>query len=152
MQVQSFLSQHRVSCGVEASSKKRALQALSQLIAADQPSLNPDDIFLNLIGREKLGSTGLGQGIAIPHCRIKNCAGTIAALIQLRTPVDFEAIDDQPVDILFALLVPEEAHDAHLQTLASLAERLNHPTYLEALRLAGSDSQLYEAAVSLDTP
>jgi nitrogen PTS system EIIA component len=150
MQVQSFLSQHRTRCGVEAASKKRALEVLSQLIAQDQPTLNADEIFKNFIGRERLGSTGLGLGIAIPHCRINNCASIVGALIKLSKPIDYDAIDGQPVDILFALVVPEEAHDAHLQTLATIAERLNQPTFLAALRATQDCSALFNIASTED--
>ncbi|GAB3094155.1 PTS IIA-like nitrogen regulatory protein PtsN [Aestuariicella hydrocarbonica] len=148
MEVQSFLSQHRTRCGVEASSKKRALQILSELIAEDQPTLSADEIFLNLTARERLGSTGLGGGIAIPHCRINNCATTVGALIQLQTPIDYEAIDSKPVDLLFALIVPEEAHDEHLQTLATIAEQLSQPGYLQSLRSAKDSESLFQAAIS----
>lgn len=150
MQVQSFLSQRRTRCGVEASSKKRALEVLSQLIASDQPTLSADEIFKNFTNRERLGSTGLGLGIAIPHCRIKNCASIVGALIKLSKPIDYDAIDGQPVDILFALVVPEEAHDAHLQTLATIAERLNQPAYLEALRATVDCEALFAIATTED--
>lgn len=150
MQVRSFLSQHRTQCGVEASSKKRALEILSQLIAKDQPTLNADEIFINFTARERLGSTGLGQGIAIPHCRTKNCAGIVGALITLTQPIDYDAVDGHPVDILFALVVPEEAHDAHLQTLATIAERLNRPEFLDALRNAEGQTALFDLAIAED--
>lgn len=151
MQVQSFLSQHRTRSGVEAGSKKRALQILAQLIAEDQPTLSADDIFTNLVGRERLGSTGLGGGIAIPHCRINNCASTVGALIQLQSPIDYEAIDGQPVDILFALIVPEEAHDEHLQTLAAIAGQLHRPGYLQSLRDSQDSHSLWLAAIEQST-
>lgn len=151
MQVQSFLSQHRTRSGVEAGSKKRALQILSELIAEDQPTLDADDIFTNLLGRERLGSTGLGGGIAIPHCRISNCASTVGALIQLQAPIEYESVDGQPVDILFALIVPEEAHDEHLQTLAAIAEQLHRPGYLQSLRDAKDSTSLWQAAIQQST-
>ena len=150
MQVKSFLSQHRVACGVEAQSKKRALQILSKLIAEDIPDLDADEVFMSLTARERLGSTGLGKGVAIPHCRLKNCTETVGALMQLQTGVDYDAIDGNPVDLIFALMVPEEAHDTHLQVLAALVERLNKPDYLAALREASTVDDVYQAAISLD--
>ena len=150
MDVRSFLSQHRTRCGVEANSKKRALEVLSLIISEDQPTLNADEIFINLTARERLGSTGLGLGIAIPHCRLGSCSSTIGALVTLPTPIDYESIDGQPVDILFALVVPEEAHEAHLQTLAAIAERLNDPDFLKTLRQADDNESLFAAAISLD--
>lgn len=147
MDVSLILSPRRVLCGAQGISKKRTLETLAQFIAEDIPTLDADELFRNLIAREKLGSTGIGQGIAIPHCRLKNCTGTVGALITLQEPIDFDAIDGKPVDIIFALLVPEEANDEHLQTLAGLAERLSQTSYRESLRKAKDATSLYEAAV-----
>ncbi len=147
MEVLSILSPRRVLCGVQGGSKKRTLETLARHIAEDIPTLSADDLFSSLVARERLGSTGIGHGIAIPHCRLANCTGTLGALITLQDPVDFDAIDGNPVDIIFALLVPDEANDEHLQILAGLAERLSQPEYLEALRGADSNQALFEAAV-----
>lgn len=117
-------------------------------IAQDIPAIDADELFRRLIGRERLGSTGIGHGVAIPHCRVENCTGTVGALITLAEPIDFDAIDSQPVDILFAMLVPEDAHDEHLQTLATLAGALNNPEYRQRLRRAQSDEALYQAAIA----
>lgn len=150
MEIKSFLSQHRVASGVEAHSQKRALQTLADLIAKDLPELNADEIFLSMTSREKLGSTGLGNGIAIPHCRLKNCPKIIGALIQLQDGIDYNAIDGKPVNLMFALIVPEDANDAHLQTLAALVERLSQTSYLDKIRKANNPESLYLAAISLD--
>ncbi len=148
MEIQSILSPHRVFCGAPATSKKRVLEALANYIAEDIPTLNADELFSSLLARERLGSTGIGHGIAIPHCRIANCTGTIAALMTLQDPVDFDAIDSAPVDIVFALMVPEEANDGHLQILAGLAERMSQPEYRERLRNAKNNQELFDAAIS----
>lgn len=150
MQIKSFLSQRRVVCGADAQSKKRALLQLSQLIADEFADLNEDEVFSSLMAREKLGSTGLGNGIAIPHCRVKNCHRIIGALMTLEHEIDYDAIDGKPVDIIFALMVPEEANDTHLKALASLAERLSQTQYLGSVREASDVQTLYEAAISLD--
>ncbi len=150
MEVKSFLSQHRTACDVEAQSKKRALQILSQLITEDLPELDPDEVFMSMTARERLGSTGLGKGVAIPHCRLKNCTQAVAALMQLHNGIDYDAIDGEPVDLVFALMVPEDSHDTHLQVLAALVERLNQPDYLQAIRAAKDQEALYQAAISLD--
>ena len=147
MQFTSILSPRRTLCGATGGSKKRVLELLAQHIAADIPDIDEDQLFRSLIAREKLGSTGLGNGIAIPHCRLENCTATVGTIITLHTPIDFDAIDEQPVDIIFALLVPEEAHDEHLQTLASLAEKCSQPSYLKGLRSATSNEELYQAAI-----
>jgi nitrogen PTS system EIIA component len=148
MQIESLISPGRTLCGVEGGSKKRALELLANTIAQDIPDIDGDELFRRLIGRERLGSTGIGHGVAIPHCRVEKCTGTVGALITLTDPIDFDAIDSQPVDILFAMLVPEDAHDEHLQTLATLAGALNNPEYRQRLRKAASDDDLFKAAIS----
>lgn len=148
MQIKAIINPRRTLCGIEGGSKKRALELLANTIAQDVPEIDADDLFRRLIARERLGSTGIGHGIAIPHCRVENCSGTVGALITLSEPVDFDAIDSQPVDILFAMLVPENAHDEHLQNLAALAGALNNADYRQRLRSAKSDDALYQAAIA----
>lgn len=148
MQIQSLISPGRTLCGIEAGSKKRALEILANTIAQDIPDIDADELFRSLIGRERLGSTGIGHGIAIPHCRIEHCTGTVGALITLADPIEFDAIDSQPVDILFAMLVPQDAHSEHLQTLAALAEALNKSDYRQRLRAASTNEALFEAALT----
>lgn len=148
MQIQNLINPKRTLCRVEGGSKKRTLELLANAIAQDVPGIDADELFKRLIGRERLGSTGIGHGIAIPHCRVENCSGTLGALITLADPIEFDAIDSQPVDILFAMLVPEDAHDEHLQTLAALAGALNNADYRQRLRSAESDTALYNAAIA----
>ncbi|MEJ2417231.1 MAG: PTS sugar transporter subunit IIA [Exilibacterium sp.] len=148
MQIESILAQHRTQCGVQGGSKKRVLETLANLITNDLPTLDANELFRRLIARERLGSTGIGHGIALPHCRIENCTGTVGALLTLKTPIDYDAIDGEPVDVIFALVVPEEAHDEHLQTLAALAEKLSNPGYLKTLRHAKDDQTLYQSALA----
>ena len=93
----------------------------------------------------------MGQGIAVPHCRISNCSKTIGTLITLDQAINFEALDDKPVQIIFILLVPEEAHENHLNTLASLARLFSIPNYCQSLREANSDRALYESATAYDS-
>ncbi|BFM10788.1 PTS IIA-like nitrogen regulatory protein PtsN [Simiduia litorea] len=143
MQFETLLAPRRVQHGVEGVSKKRVLETIANIIATDLPSLNADTLFRSLIAREKLGSTGLGHGIAIPHCRIASCESTIGALIVLSNPIDFDAIDGAPVDVIFTLMVPEEANSEHLQTLAKLAELFQQEDFRAALRTAGSNELLY---------
>lgn len=146
MDIKQIITPERTLSGIEGVSKKRALEILANTIAEDVPAIDADDLFRRLIARERLGSTGIGHGIAIPHCRVGNCDRTLGALITLKEPIDFDAIDSEPVDVLFAMLVPEQAQDEHLQTLASLASRLNESDFRERLRQADSDRALFEAA------
>lgn len=151
MQITSLLTPERTCSGLEASSKKRALELLAQIIAQDIPTIDADDLLRRFLARERLGSTGVGHGIAIPHCRLSISAGSanaIGALITLTQPVEFDAIDGEPVDILFAMLVPEEAHDEHLKNLAALAGALTRSEFRQRLRTASNNAALYDAAVN----
>lgn len=143
MQLAELLTVERVAQADEAGSKKRVLETLSKLIASGQQNLAPEEIFESLISRERLGSTGLGHGVAIPHGRVKSSEQTIGAFLQLQEGLDFDAIDDQPVDLMFALLVPEHSTEEHLQLLAKLAEMFSNPDLRERLRAADSSKALF---------
>ena len=109
-------------------------------------SLSQEEVFSQLIAREKLGSTGLGNGIAIPHCRVGNCTQPIGTLVTLAEPIDFDAPDDAPVDLLFVLLVPEEAHQQHLDILAGIARLFSQEAFCARLRAAGDSAELFAIA------
>lgn len=132
---------------VQCTSKKRALELISE-IAAPQIGQSPQELFESLLNREKMGSTGIGNGIAIPHGRMFNCDNAVAVLIQCQEPIEFDAIDNRPVDILFALLVPDEQCKLHLKTLSSVAEKLNDKQVLRQLRHAENDDELYQIITS----
>ncbi len=134
MQVAELLDLDRISCNTQSASKKRVLEQLSQLLAANQETLSQNQVFDSLLSRERLGSTGLGHGVAIPHGRMKESDNTLAAFIKLQQGVDFDASDNQPVDLLFALLVPEEATEEHLQLLAQLARMFSDEALVQQLR------------------
>lgn len=147
MRINSLLSAKRTLCHVSCGSKKRSLEVLAELIAQNYPDIDTDDLFEKLVARERLGSTGIGEGIAIPHCRAQTQGQTIGALMTLESPIEYEAADSRPVDILFAMLVPEDAESEHLQTLASLVELLQKDHYVAALRAASNGDELYGAAI-----
>ena len=109
MQLTELITPERIDCDVDANSKKRALEILSTLISQSQDTISANDVFDSLIAREKLGGTGVGHGVAIPHGRLKNTDQTLGAFVKLKSGVDYDSADHQPVDLLFALLVPEEA-------------------------------------------
>ena len=123
---------------------------LAELIAEGTDSIDSDELFQQLVARERLGSTGIGGGLAIPHCRFNTSGKTIGALMTLANPIDFDSVDGQPVDIIFAMLVPENAETEHLQTLAGLAERLQNSYFVENLRNAATAEELYRAATEAD--
>lgn len=136
MQISEIISLDRILCNKVVESKKAALECLSKMLASVDSSYAYMDIFNSLIAREKLGSTGLGKGVAIPHARLNTTDKTIGAFIQLQNGIDFDAIDHQPVNLIFALIVPEESTEEHLQILAKLAEGFNSKILLEKLRQA----------------
>ncbi len=143
MQVTELLDIKRISCANQAGSKKRVLEQMSQLIATAQSELSQDQIFDSLIARERLGSTGLGHGVAIPHARVKDSDKTLAAVIKLSQGVDYDAPDQQPVDLLFALLVPENSTEEHLQLLAQLAQMFSDTEFVTRLRAAKDAEGLF---------
>src|SRR5690606_32319790 len=108
MQISQILSPQRTYAAVDGGSKKRVLELIGKLIA-QHTQLNADAIYESLIAREKLGSTGFGNGIAIPHCRLEQCSEAVGALLQLDRKIDFDSLDGEPVDLIFVLLVPHEA-------------------------------------------
>jgi PTS system nitrogen regulatory IIA component len=145
-----LITEARILSGCEVTSKKRLLESLGELLAKAAADLNPDAVFERLLERERLGSTGLGHGIALPHARVDDVIVPIGAFIQLRAGVEFDAIDDRPVDLAFALLVPQEADERHLQLLAGLAEMFNQKTLRKRLRNARSSSELLTTLASWD--
>ncbi len=143
MALNEILTLERTLFGVPGGSKKRVFEYFSRFIAQHIPALDAEEVFSRLIAREKLGSTGIGEGIALPHCRISHCHQAVGTFIRLRDKIDFDAPDGNPVDLIFVLLVPEEAHEAHLQTLALLAERFSDETLRKALRNTDQPEQLF---------
>ncbi len=142
-----MLTPGRTLCRAPASSKKRLFENVANLISENHPELAASDVFGSLLAREKLGSTALGDGIAIPHCRISQCAVALGTLITLEEALDFDAPDGKPVDILFILLVPEEAQQEHLTVLAGLAELLSNQDFCQGLRGATDSHELHRFAV-----
>ncbi len=134
MNIASLLSTDRIECASEATSKKRLLETLANMLAKDSEDLNAASIFESLIQRERLGSTGIGHGVAIPHGRLADLDHAIGAVITLREGIDYDAPDKQPVDLLFALLVPEQSTDEHLQILSTLAQSFANEDTVEQLR------------------
>jgi len=144
MQLSELLTTDRVVCNLSTQSKKRALEEISELISRGESRVTINEVFDSLLARERLGGTGIGHGVAIPHGRLKNTDMTIGAFIKLENAVDFDAIDNQPVDLIFALLVPENSTQEHLQVLASIAGMFNDEQTRDKLRQADSAEQLYQ--------
>ncbi len=141
MTISALLSPDRIIIDADISSKKRLLEFIANTVAT-QFSLPQAALFNNLLDRERLGSTGLGKGFAIPHARLVNLDTTIACFIRLDQPVNFEAPDNQPVDLVFAIIIPENATDEHLKILSSLAKIFSQSEICEAIRNAGSGEEV----------
>jgi len=148
MQLSDLIAPDRIACDIFAGSKKRTLEQLSDLVVSNDPSLSQNEVFESLIARERLGSTGLGKGVALPHGRLKASDKTLGAFIQLKEGVDYDAPDSQPVDLFFALLVPPESTDEHLQILATLSEMFRDENFRQQLREAKSTDKLYTLLTS----
>ncbi|MCH4295781.1 PTS IIA-like nitrogen regulatory protein PtsN [Shewanella sp. 3B26] len=143
MELSTILAPECTSCATPGS-KKKVLELISDLAAAQYPSLSSQEIFESLLAREKMGSTGIGNGIAIPHGRLGSIDKPLAVLIKCEEAIGYDAIDKQPVDILFALLVPSDQCQQHLSTLAAMAEKLNDKQVLKQLRKSHDEKELYQ--------
>ncbi|GAA0787308.1 PTS IIA-like nitrogen-regulatory protein PtsN [Shewanella aestuarii] len=143
MELSTILQPECTSCA-SPGSKKKVLELISDLVAAQYPSLSSQEIFESLVAREKMGSTGIGSGIAIPHGRLTTIEQPIAVFIKCEDAIPFDAIDKQPVDLLFALLVPAEQCQQHLSTLSSMAEKLSDKLILKQLRKSSNSTELYQ--------
>ncbi len=146
----NFLSQiltpQRTVCRVAGVSKKRLFETIARIVCDDQKSLPYDEVLDRLVAREKLGSTGMGQGIAIPHCRISHCTRPLGSLLTLEEAIPFDAPDDVPVDLLFVLLVPVQAQQEHLDILANVAQLISQTDICERLRASRDERTLYDIA------
>lgn len=141
MTISALLSPQSIFLDVEISSKKKLLELIANIVA-DQTQLAESTIYNNLLNRERLGSTGLGQGFAVPHARLENLNKTVGCFFRLKDPVNFEAPDNQPVDLLFTIIIPEEATEEHLLILSSLAGIFSQTDVCEAIRNAGSRDEI----------
>jgi PTS system nitrogen regulatory IIA component len=146
MKISDFLSPADVMVDIRAADKRQLLQELARNAAA-RLNLSADLIATELLKREELGSTGTGGGIAIPHARIKAVMKPFGVLARLSEPIDFDAIDEQPVDLIFVLLLPTTADGDQLDALSSIARRLRVSEILVQLRGAKNAAELYSTIV-----
>jgi PTS system nitrogen regulatory IIA component len=137
----NLLPASQVLLDLEAGSKKRVFEQAGMLFEGHL-GLARSVVFDSLFAREKLGSTGIGQGIAIPHGRIKGLKQAAGAFLRLANPVPFDSPDGRPVSLLFVLLVPEQATEEHLQILSELAQRFAERSFRDALQAAPNASSV----------
>lgn len=146
MKISEFLSRDETLFNVRISDKEELLQALAHKACA-KLNLSEDEIFSELRKRERLGSTGMGNGVAIPHARFQKLEKPFGVIAKLKHPIDFEAIDGQPVDIVFALLLPTAAEGEQLGALACIARKLRASEDLVNLRRAKNAGELYSVVI-----
>lgn len=134
----------------EITSVKRVLQTISNCIADSYANIDGDELFDQLLARERLGSTYVGEGVALPHCRLEHCTQPIGSLMQLKQPILFDMDSQSSTDLIFALVVPTEFQQAHLDILSMLTTAFQKPEYRAALRAARDTQSLYEAALAIE--
>jgi PTS system nitrogen regulatory IIA component len=150
MDLCDLLAPDGIIASLQATSKKHALQELAT-IAAERTNLDAREIFNTLLQRERLGSTGLGRGIAIPHVKLAGLSSILCLFARLNTPIEYESHDSEPVDLMFLLLAPEHASGDHLKALASISRVVREPSILDALRGA-PDSEALRLALTVKAP
>jgi PTS system nitrogen regulatory IIA component len=148
MELENILSQARCHCRMVGSSKKRILKTIGEHLSETNNNLDASEVFDSLMAREQLGSTGIGAGIAIPHCRVPLCSDIVGMLITLKEPIDFDSIDNSPVDIIFVLIVPEQKTNEHIETLAGLAKLFSDEDFCYTLRNTQDSEDLYNIAIT----
>ncbi|WP_072395686.1 PTS sugar transporter subunit IIA [Hyphomicrobium sp. CS1GBMeth3] len=147
MDLSDLLAPGGIYPAFEATSKKQALQELSAH-ASEATQIDQRLIYDTLVQRERLGSTGLGRGIAVPHVKLQGLSGIVCLFARLVKPIDFESQDDEPVDLIFLLLAPDHAGGDHLKALAKISRLVREPAALERLRSA-PDLQSLKHALTL---
>ena len=141
-----LLSLSNVVLDLDVASKKRVFEQVG-LLFENSSQIARSRVYDSLFAREKLGSTGLGQGIAIPHGRIKGLKDALGAVVRLKQPIPFDAPDGQPVSLIFVLLVPDRATDAHLQILSELAQMFSDRAFRERLLAAPTAADLHQMII-----
>lgn len=145
--IAELLTPARCLCKVEGGGKKRLFEIIAHVLGSEQSDFHPEDLVAGMLAREKLGSTALGGGIAIPHCRLADCEVASGVLLTLDSEAEFDAPDDEAVDLIFALVVPNEATDEHLNILADLARLFSGQPFREALRACRSPESMYNTVL-----
>lgn len=144
MEIKDILQPDCTLCAVQGTSKKRILELISDVASKHVSDIDQATILTSLMNRERMGSTGIGNGIALPHGRIKDLKNVLAVVVTNQTPIEYDAIDKLPVDIFFAILVPEDKATEHLGTLSAIAAKLSDKDTLKRMRQAHTDEELYK--------
>ena len=148
MSLEKFLRPDSVLCNAVARSKKHCLEILSELLVRPFEDVANEQVFENLIDRERLGCTGLQEGAAFPHCRVEGIEASNAALIKLSEPIDFDSADDVPVDLVFGMILPVQLDDGDHADIKLVTDVLSDEALRDRLRGMNSSSDLYNALIS----
>lgn len=148
MELADLLAPAQVRSLGSIASKKRALEELSKLLVEVAPDLSANEVLTSLVNREKLGSTALEGGVAIPHGRMRGLDKPAAAFVRLESGIDYDAHDGSKVDLIWGLLVPQDATQSHLDILKAIAERLSDDGFVQGMRTATSDEALHAHLVA----
>lgn len=151
MRISEFLSPEAVIGELASNSKQGALVELCAPLAKTQPGLKPERLVDVLVQREKLGSTGIGEGVAIPHGKMSELSRLIASFGVSHPGINFDAIDGKPTHLFFALLAPENSAGIHLKALARISRLFKNPQFREAILAAGSASEIYSLITAEDS-
>lgn len=149
MKFSNLIKIDQIQLNNPASSRKKALEAISQIMTDNYPEYNTNKVFETLVERERLGSTGIGHGVALPHGRLTECTDTVGVFISLSEGVDYDSIDKEPVKLLFALLIPDHSTEEHLQILAKLAKFFRDPVNRQKLENATSSETVYNLIINI---
>jgi nitrogen PTS system EIIA component len=150
MSISSLLATDRIFTDAKISSKKRLLEYIAEKAAAEL-DLSQNIIFNQLLERERLGSTGLGKGFAVPHARLTNLTQTLTYFLKLDEPVKYDALDQLPVDLIFVIFIPEASTEEHLKILASLARLFSHEEVCDQVREANNAAQVLSIIEQAET-
>lgn len=150
MSFENIIQPDGVLCNATARSKKHCLEILSELLVRSTPDIASESIFECLFDRERLGCTGLDDGAAFPHCRIAGIEKSVAALIRLSEPIDFDAADGEPVDLVFGMMLPSEVDDSDRAEIVRISEILRDEAFRERLRAQKTSGDLYYTLIEGD--
>ncbi|NNC77459.1 MAG: PTS sugar transporter subunit IIA [Woeseiaceae bacterium] len=148
MPLEEIIKPDSVLCNANARSKKHCIEILSELLVRSIPDTAADDVFANLIKRERLGCTSLSDGVAFPHCRVEGLEQSCAAMIKLSEAIDFDCSDGEPVDLVFGLLVPKDVDDSQINDIKNISATLADIELRKKLRACNTSNELYTALIS----
>ena len=152
MKISDVLTPEMSLCDLKWSSKKKVFENLAQFISQnlEGDTDRAEALLQSMVARERLGSTGIGKGVAVPHCRVTGISRVYGCIIKLNFSIDYDALDQQPVDLIFALVVPDEHNDDHQKTLSCITRVLQSSSSRKQLRACRNNQQLFNTLIQLE--